>query len=131
MPDAPQSPPQGKPRSGSEKRRRAGAVSVRLLPDERAALAAKAGNAGLSAGAYLRAAGLGDAGPRAQRGVSMNAALLAQAVAALNKVGGNLNQIARTLNAAGVHQARDNAAVLGEVRAAVAGIRAAVGREPT
>jgi hypothetical protein len=30
-----------------------------------------------------------------------------------------------------VHQARDNAAVLGEVRAAVARICAAVGREPT
>lgn len=87
-------------RSGSEKRQRtAGAVLVRLLPAERAALTAKAAQAGLSLAGYLRLAGLGRAGTRAKRAApGVNITALAQAVAALNKVGGNLNQIAHRLN---------------------------------
>lgn len=115
-------------RSGSEKRERKAALAVRLTPDERAALKDKAQAAGLSLGAFVRASALGSAGPRARRSVQVNEVLLAQAVAQLNKAGSNLNQIARTLNAAGVVPSRESAAVLAEVQAAVAEIRRAVGR---
>ena len=48
---------------------------------------------------YGRASLLGKPGPRARRSPTLNAELLAHAVAQLNKVGSNLNQIARVLNA--------------------------------
>lgn len=117
-------------RSGSETRRRGkGAVLVRLLPEERALLETKADAASLSLAAYLRACGLGDAGPRARRRPPVNAELLARAVAQLNKVGSNLNQIAHALNAGRSHYEAFNIETLAEVRQAVAEIRKAVGRK--
>ena len=82
----------------SEARQRAARVTVRFLPDEHAELEARAAEAGLSPGAYLRACALGDAGPRARRSPTVERSLAAQAIAELNKVGSNLNQIARAVN---------------------------------
>jgi len=116
-------------RSGSETRQRAnGAVLVRLLPDERARIEAKARAAGLSLAAYLRACALGDAGPRARRSAPVNAELLARATAQLNKVGSNLNQIAHALNGKDSPYEVFSVETLAEVRQAVADIREAVGR---
>jgi hypothetical protein len=84
--------------SGSEKRARKSLVMVRLDDAERAELEARAGDAGLSLAAFLRAAGLGQAGPRARRKPPIERALLAHTNASLNRVGNNLNQIARALN---------------------------------
>lgn len=134
--DAPRSPPDSAPARRAPKRGekggRAQVVSVRVLPDELATLQERAQAAGLSVGGYLRSCGLGDAGPRARRAPSVNAVLLAQAVAQLNKAGSNLNQIAHALNTellAGRMAASVNRQVLDEVRAAVALIRSAVGRD--
>jgi hypothetical protein len=121
-------PPPLSPRtSGSEKRQRRG-FSIRLLPDEHAAIEQKARAAGMSFASYMRACALGDAGPRARRSPTLNAELLAYAVAALNKVGSNLNQIARILNAAQAVGAAECLAVLAEARAAVVRILDIVGR---
>ena len=121
-------PPPLSPRtSGSEKRQRRG-YSIRLLPDEHAAIVGKARAAGMSFASYMRACALGDAGPRARRSPTLNAELLAYAVAALNKIGSNLNQIARILNAAQAVGATECMAVLAEVRAAVVRILEIVGR---
>ena len=121
-------PPPLSPRtSGSEKRQRRG-YSIRLLPDEHAAIVGKARAAGMSFASYMRACALGDAGPRARRSPTLNAELLAYAVAALNKIGSNLNQIARILNAAQAVGATECTAVLAEVRTAVARILEIVGR---
>ena len=49
-------------------------------------------------GAYIRAATLGDAGPRARRRAPVDIAALMQALVALNRVGNNQNQIAHALN---------------------------------
>ena len=59
---------------------------------------AKAAEAGLSVASFLRASALGDAGPRARRAPTVEKELLGAAIAALNKVGSNVNQIARALN---------------------------------
>jgi hypothetical protein len=121
-------PPPLSPRSsGSEKRQRRG-FSIRLLPDEYAAIERKARAAGMSIGSFMRACALGDAGPRARRSPPLNAELLAYAVSALNKVGSNLNQIARTLNAARAVGEAECMAVLAEARAAVVRILDIVGR---
>jgi hypothetical protein len=115
-------------RSGSEKRQRGAPVSVRFLPDERARVDAKSRAAGLSLASYARASMLGDAGPRAKRAPTVNAELLAYAIAALNKVGANLNQIAHALNAGHAAGAKESAATLAQVRAAVRQILVATGR---
>ena len=116
-------------RTGSERRQRGPAVPVRFLPEERAAVDEKADAVGLSLAAFMRACALGVPGPRAKRRPPVNIQALAQATAALNKVGSNLNQIARNLNAAQAVGAREAIEALNETRAAIAGILELVGRK--
>jgi hypothetical protein len=116
---------------GSEKRQRArGAILVRLLPDERAAIEKKARQTGLSLASFLRTCGLGTPGPRAKRSAPVDAEALARATAALNKVGSNLNQIAHVLNAGGSGVTTQQCfAAMAEVRAALCRILEIVGRK--
>ena len=86
------------------KRKRQNVVGIRLDDAESAALEGRASESGLSLGAYLRACGLGDAGPRARRRTPVDRALLAQTNARLNQIGNNINQIARTLNIAALDE---------------------------
>lgn len=84
--------------SRSETRERNKRLTVRFLDTEYEVLTEKAEAAGLSPGAYMRACALGSAGPRARRSPTVNREQAAQAIAALNKAGSNLNQIAHALN---------------------------------
>lgn len=84
--------------AGSEKRQRTMQVKARLTMDEHSVLAAKADKAGMTTAAFLRAAALGSAGPRAQRRLPVDATLLRQVLGHIGRVGNNLNQIARHLN---------------------------------
>jgi len=88
-------------RSGSETRQRRFRPSMRCTPDELAQLEAAAERAGLTVGAFMRGQCLGTPGPRAVRRPPVERAALAQLLAQLGKAGGNLNQIARALNAGG------------------------------
>lgn len=85
--------------SGTEKRRRGDTITVRLTPDERAAIDDLSMRKGLSVGAFMRAAALGDPGPRARPRVPVDAKLLRRLLGEVGRVGNNLNQIARRLNA--------------------------------
>jgi hypothetical protein len=118
-------------RSGSERRRRVHKVDTRWDGVEHASLAAAAQAVALTKGGYIRALVLGCPGPRAQRAASFDAQALAKATAALNKVGSNLNQIARVLNAAGAPvTARQHEATLKIVETALSSILLIAGREP-
>ena len=88
----------GRKRKASQKRQRQKSVNVGLTEEERRAVEEKAGCAGLSLSAFARHCLLGDPGPRAQRQPPINRQLLAQTIAELNKVGSNINQIAKALN---------------------------------
>lgn len=104
--------------SGTEKRRRGDTITVRLTPDERAAIDDLSMRKGLSVGAFMRAAALhsiygGDPGPRARPRVPVDAKLLRRLLGEVGRVGNNLNQIARRLNA-------DEAVEPRELRAALA-----------
>lgn len=90
--------PPPKSRSGSSRRQRRNVEQFRTDDAEHAKLEARAGEAGLSVGAYLRACALDTAGPRARRRAPVDRELLARTNAELNRVGNNLNQIARALN---------------------------------
>ena len=84
--------------AGSDKRRRLRQSLVRWTEDEVNALAAKADKAGLAVAAFMRAAALGDAGPRAQRRPPADHKALRQILGQLGKIGSNINQIAHSLN---------------------------------
>jgi hypothetical protein len=116
-------------RSGSQKRRRRRHIDVCCDDAEFVIIDDKARTAGLSLAAFLRTCALGSPGPRAQRAPTVNAEALAHATAALNKVGSNLNQLARVFNAgAATVTAHECFAALAEVRTAVARILEVVGR---
>ena len=91
-----------KVRSGSEHRQRSHVKRCRYDDAELAAFEARARASGLTDGAFIRAATLGDAGPRAQRQRNrlplIDAQALARNNAELNMIGSNLNQAARALN---------------------------------
>jgi hypothetical protein len=86
--------------SGSEKRQRNKRSTPRFTEEEFNRIAAKADNAGLGFAAYLRAAALdGDAGPRAQRRPPADHKALREILGHVGRIGNNVNQIARALNA--------------------------------
>lgn len=91
--------PAPRKRSGSTKRQRAGMAFIRLSEAERAELERRAKLAGLSIGSYCRQQALGTPGPRPRRATpTPDIELLARTYADLNRIGNNLNQIARALN---------------------------------
>ncbi len=71
---------------------------IRCTEQEQAAIKAAADKAGLGVGAFLRAAALGDAGPRAVRRPPIERKELARLLGHLGKVGSNLNQLAYAYN---------------------------------
>jgi hypothetical protein len=83
-------------------------IAARCSDEEYRLIAEYSRTAGLSRGGYLRAVALGSPGPRARRAPPVNAEMLAHAVAQLNRVGNNLNQLARRLNAAQAAGARES-----------------------
>ena len=83
---------------GSQQRQRQKGVRARVTPDEYAAIEDRARKAGLSTAAYLRACALGDQGPRSQRRPPVELQQFGKAIAELNKIGSNVNQIAHGVN---------------------------------
>jgi hypothetical protein len=116
--------------SGSDKRQRNNQYVVRCTTEEFNAIAAKATKAGLKGASYLRAAGLGDPGPRAQRRPTVEKELLIRALALHGRYGNNMNQIARAGNAGNpvdLPELRRALKEWGEVRNA---ILVALGKKP-
>ena len=101
MADDEQTPPR-EPSPGtrrkSDKRQRTETLFARVTPEEKSAFVARADRAGMASAAFMRALALGDAGPRARRRRPVEHQALVQALATLNRVGNNLNQIARNTN---------------------------------
>lgn len=123
MTDAPPKPKR------SDKRQRTEILFTRVTPDEKSAFAARADRAGMASAAFMRALALGDAGPRAHRRRPVEHRALIQTLAALNRVGNNLNQIARNSNLGidiDVPELRD---ALHQYHAVVAAIYDALGME--
>ena len=87
---------------GTETRQRQRDVRIRLTDAEHAALVALAERAGLSLGGFARRVLLDAPPPRQSRRPPVERAELARLLAQIGRVGGNVNQIARALNAGGV-----------------------------
>jgi len=73
-------------------------IAVRCTAAERAAIAERASQAGLSVGAYLRSLALGTAGPRSVRRPPIERKELARLLGWLGKLGSNVNQLAKRFN---------------------------------
>ena len=133
MADDEQTPPR-EPSPGtrrkSDKRQRTETLFARVTPDEKSAFIARADRAGMASAAFMRALALGEAGPRARRRRPVEHQALVQALATLNRVGNNLNQIARNTNRGmdiDVPQLRD---ALHQYHQVIAAIYEALGMEP-
>lgn len=114
----------------SDRRQRTETLFARVTPEEKSAFIARADRAGMATAAFMRALALGDAGPRARRRRPIEHRTLVQTLAALNRVGNNLNQIARNSNLGidiGVPELRD---ALHQYHAVVAAIYDTLGMEP-
>jgi hypothetical protein len=108
--------------SGSDKRQRGHTLTVRLSRDERDTLDALSSRSGLAAGAFMRAAAFGDAGPRAQRRPPADHKALRQLLGECGRIGNNLNQIAKALNTGGnadIPELRTALAAYGDIREAI------------
>ncbi|SEC14178.1 mobilisation protein (MobC) [Rhodobacter sp. 24-YEA-8] len=95
-------------------------MEVQLNDPEKAEIAARADALGLPVAAYMRSVVLGSEPPSRRAGVD------AEAVAALNRVGSNLNQIAKVGNKSGTLTAVQIKA-LGALHAQIARTAAKIG----
>jgi hypothetical protein len=120
MSDTQSRTPQKKKRSGSEKRQRAKPISVRVNDDERAKIEANAAAADLCPSAYLRVAGTGTQRSSERRRPTVDMTLLAQAMAQVGRIGGNLAQFLRLANRGEIVAANDLDAAVQEARAFIA-----------
>lgn len=85
-------------RKRSERRQRGARINVRVTAEELEEIETRAQAAGLTAGGFLRACGLGGKTPRSLPRAPIDRVEMGKALAELNRVGNNLNQIARSLN---------------------------------
>jgi len=116
--------------SGSDKRQRPSQSLVRWTNEEFARVAAKADKAGLAMAAFIRAATLGDAGPRAQRRPPADQQVLREGLGQLGRVGNNLNQIARAFNVGKFPSPPELKDALAACRQACVRICEALGKKP-
>jgi hypothetical protein len=84
--------------SGSETRRKQRIVNLRATAEEYAVVEQAAKNAGLTMGSYIRETILAVPKTTTRRVPRADVIVLAKLIAELNRIGGNINQIARALN---------------------------------
>ncbi len=87
--------------SGSETRQRQYHEKFRVTDAERAQIRARADRAGLTVASYIRSTVLDTPPPRQSRRPPVNVVELARVLAALGKLGSNVNQMARVANSGG------------------------------
>jgi methyl-accepting chemotaxis protein len=117
MPVTPAAP---RKRTGSNKRRRLHRYTTRFDDAEDTKLKARARASNLSVSAYIRECALDEAGPRSRRTPPSKGPELGRAVAAINRVGGNLRQLIAIFEAAAAHVIAERCrAALGEAQSVV------------
>ena len=83
---------------GSEKRIRTKHLTIRLSPEERAAIDQVADRSGLTPGSYARQVVLGAPAPRQVRRPPVERRELARLLGEIGHIGSNINQISRICN---------------------------------
>ena len=132
MDDRHEGPPRAirPPRRRSEKRRAGERVTFRLQPGERTQVEAHADAAQQSLGAYIRSRVLAKPITRGRRRPSVDYAMLSALLAELNKIGSNINQIARHMNMGNLPDVPEVREAQAEHRRLVQAVLDALGRGP-
>ena len=120
MSDRQSEAPKKKGRSGSAKRQRDCVIKIRTKPEERAKIAANADAAGLCLSSFLRILGTGEQRSHERRRPTLDMTLLAQAMAQVGRIGGNLAQFLKLANRGEIVAANDLDAAVEEARAFIA-----------
>lgn len=120
-----------KSRSGSNKRQRDKVTPIRWAEAEFNKVAAKASDAGLSFGAFMRALGLGEPGPRSQRIPPVQNELLLRLQGQLGRLNNNANQIARGINMRDFYELTELRQALKDYMPIRDAIFAALGKQPS
>jgi uncharacterized protein (DUF1778 family) len=84
--------------SGSDRRLKQRIINLRATADEYATVKEAATEAGLTLGSYIRETLLRAPKTGTRRRARADVAVLSKLIAELNRVGGNINQIARAIN---------------------------------
>lgn len=122
--------PSAKPRrSGSETRQATSRVTIRLTPSQRHQLDEWANSAGLACGSYARAKLFTGQPIRAARVPSIERQALAQLLAQLGRLNGNIYQISRAANFGEWYEADNLKKALKEITELRGAVLAALGRE--
>jgi hypothetical protein len=114
-------------RSGSETRKRQPRVTFRLTPEEYGTLQAQAAGHGVTLGSHIRETLLNAPRTRQRRRPLADVAALARTLGELNRVGSNINQIARRINLGETPLAHEIHDSLGGIREILGAIREAMG----
>lgn len=112
---------------GSEQRQRQCQITTRLTWQEHAQFAANAAKAGLTIPSYIREVGIAERQTKSRVRRTVDAEASMKLVAALNRVGNNLNQLARQANS-GERPMIDDA--IGRLQEACAAVVAVYRSEP-
>jgi hypothetical protein len=116
-------------RPGSETRRKQYRVTYRLSEPERRELEQLADRAGQTLATYSRSRVLAAPATRPRYRPPVNLLVFTRLLTELNRIGGNINQIARHLNFGGTPVEGDIRAALADVQEVVAALHDALGRE--
>jgi hypothetical protein len=116
-------------RTGSETRQRSFVITARFNEAERAAINTMAEQAGLTVGALIRHAVLNAEPPRAARRPSVELQAAARVLAALGKIGSNINQLAHYAHQGKFHSEEIDMALRDLAELRIACLKA-LGQEP-
>lgn len=116
--------------SGSEKRKRSTHLTIRLTPEEKAEIIAKAERAGLEPGSFARRTLLDEPPPRQVRRPPVERKELARLLGELGKIGSNLNQLARDSNEGEPPYRNEVLAMLASLLPVKDAVLTALGRKP-
>jgi hypothetical protein len=105
-------------------------TTLRWSNEDYASLLANAEREGVTVGTFIRSRTLAAPTTRARRRGSVEVLALAKALAMVNKMGGNLHQLARYINFGGFPEPGELRAALAGYEAMVAAIMEALGRQP-
>jgi uncharacterized protein (DUF1778 family) len=120
----------GKPRSGSETRKREPIIGFRATAEERAEIQAAAQRAGLTMGSYVRSRAVSKQITRAVRRPPVETQQLARLLAILGAAGGAIQALAKQQDCETSPSAGELDAALKDFRAAAAAILQGLGKRP-
>lgn len=116
-------------RQASETRKRQQRIAPRVTDEEFAEIDAKANAAGLTVSSYARKILVADARTKSRRRPRADVALLSRTCGELNRIGSNINQIARAVNGGEAWSGGELGTTMTELRGVLALVRAAMGFE--